>query len=192
MILSRGSRACQHASPIVSTAHLVVQRLIGITHQARARHQTDDRMCRCQRLIISRELPRRLKHNRTCQVSHDRTQCLRPVLLRLPRITVAPRTKTSVYITTDQTQPQRVRSPLCASIRSQDRDHALSGTHDQTRRSKRGLRPVTSNDLFLPLFPHRVDPLQLQVLSPLQMCQHHRVYTTMCMCVSFSQTFLRS
>ena len=25
--------------------------------------------------------------------------------------------------------------------------------------------------------------------SPLQICQHHQVYTTMCMCVSFSQTF---
>ena len=35
VIFSRGSRACQHTSPVVSTTHLVVRRLIGITRQAR-------------------------------------------------------------------------------------------------------------------------------------------------------------
>jgi hypothetical protein len=74
------------------------------------------------------------------------------VLLCLPHVTAAPRTKTSAHVTTDQTQPQRVRSLLHASVRSLDRDRTLFGTHDRTHRSLRGQRPVTSSDLFLALF----------------------------------------
>jgi hypothetical protein len=31
----------------------------------------------------------------------------------------------------------------------------------------------------------------LPTSSPLQMCQHHQVFTTLCMCVSFSQIFFK-
>ena len=74
----------------------------------------------------------------------------------------------SPYVSSDWTRLLRVRS-LSAP---------LTGTHDRTRRSKRGLRSaprVTCSPPFL----HRVDPFQLQTLL-LCKCAN----TTMCMCVS--------
>ena len=53
-------------------------------------------------------------------------------------------------------------------------------------------REVRCTQGSLPLFAMHVcsPPFTLaQFSSPLQMCQHHQVYNTLCMCVSFSQTF---
>ena len=52
--------------------------------------EVDDRARHCQRPVISRELPRRLKHDRTCQVEHNQTQHLSLVLHHLPCVRAMP------------------------------------------------------------------------------------------------------
>jgi hypothetical protein len=91
----------------------------------------------------------------------------------------------SPYVTCDWTQALCVRSLFAPASGHKTETTRSQLALDWTRWSYRGQRPVTHND-------HLSNSFQLQLLSPLQMCQHHQVYTTMCMCVSFSQIFLRS
>jgi hypothetical protein len=62
------------------------------------------------------------------------------------------------------------------------RQSPIFGKHDRTRRSLWGQRPVTSSNLLLPPFLHRVNPLQLQTLL-LCKCANTTQCTLPCVCV---------
>jgi hypothetical protein len=143
------------------------------------------------RLLVSREVPRWPNDDRTREVKHVLTHTLHPITLRLPRVTatLAP-LRQLASATTKRSLSVSGHCLVPASGHSTDAA-PFTGTHDRTRRSLRGQRPVTSSDPFCLHFFAELIHFNFNFSSfanvPTPLSVHHHIYVLV-----FLQSFLRS